>query len=164
MHVIFNRREAAPHLISYILYLITFKATPHNSARNLSERFCASSKFRKRGNTVCISRFWNCRTGAKDPLRSADVIVRCCPNIQIGNLSRQKPLPMGEVSALGAEVEGPLSHGLSRDSSPIGGAKASNNIVIPNQCAHWCGNLHRIPISPSSYSLSFFVQFPGIHP
>ena len=40
---------------------------------------------------------------------------------------------MGEVSALGAEVEGPLSHGLSRDSSPIGGAKASNNTVIPNQ-------------------------------
>ena len=56
------------------------KATPHNSARNLSERFCASSKFRKRGNTVCIFRFWNCRTGAKDPLRSADVIVRCCLN------------------------------------------------------------------------------------
>ena len=42
---------------------------------------------------------------------------------QIGKLSSQKPLPMGEVSALGAEVEGPLSHGLSRDSSPTGGAK-----------------------------------------
>ena len=60
--------------------VLNFKATPHNSARNLSERFCASSKFRKRGNTVCIFRFWNCRTGAKDPLRSADVIVRCCLN------------------------------------------------------------------------------------
>ena len=34
-----------------------FMATPHNSARKLSERFCASSKFQKRGNTVCISRF-----------------------------------------------------------------------------------------------------------
>ena len=54
------------------------KATPHNSARKLSERFCASSKFQKRGNTVCISRFWNCRNGAEDPLRSADAIVRCC--------------------------------------------------------------------------------------
>ena len=53
-------------------------ATPHNSARKLSERFCAGSKFRKRGNTVCISRFWNCGTGAKYPLRSADAIVRCC--------------------------------------------------------------------------------------
>ena len=53
-------------------------ATPHNSARKLSERFCAGSKFRKRGNTVCSSRFWNCGTGAKYPLRSADAIVRCC--------------------------------------------------------------------------------------
>ena len=53
-------------------------ATPHNSARKLSERFRASSKFQKRGNTVCISRFWNCRNDAKDPLRSADAIVRCC--------------------------------------------------------------------------------------
>ena len=57
---------------------IMIKAAPHNSARKLSERFCASSKFQKRGNTVCISRFWNCRNGAKDPLRSADAIVRCC--------------------------------------------------------------------------------------
>ena len=57
------------------------KATPHNSARKLSERFCASSKFQKWGNTVCISRFWNCRNGTKDPLRSADAIVRCCHNI-----------------------------------------------------------------------------------
>ena len=30
-------------------------------------------------NTVCISLFWNCGTGAKYPLRSADAIVRCCP-------------------------------------------------------------------------------------
>ena len=54
------------------------KATPHNSARKLSERFSAGSKFRKRGNTVCISRFWSYGTGAKDPRRSADAIVRCC--------------------------------------------------------------------------------------
>ncbi len=60
------------------MYDDQIKATPHNSARKLSERFCASSKFQKRGNTVCISRFWNCRNGAKDPLRSADAIVRCC--------------------------------------------------------------------------------------
>ena len=59
-------------------FICLFRATPHNSARKLSERFCASSKFQKRGNTVCISRFWNCRNGAKDPLRSADTIVRCC--------------------------------------------------------------------------------------
>ena len=29
--------------------------------------------------------------------------------------------------------------------------RAPNNTVIPNQCAHWCGNLHRIPGSLSSY-------------
>ena len=34
-------------------------------------------------------------------------------------------------------------------------ARASNNIVIPNQRARWCGNLHRIPGSPSSYSLFY---------
>ena len=32
--------------------------------------------------------------------------------------------------------------------------------VIPNQCAHWCGNLHRIPGGPSSYKLSFLCRFP----
>ena len=35
----------------------SIRATPHNSARKLSERFCASSKFQKRRDTVCISRF-----------------------------------------------------------------------------------------------------------
>ena len=47
------------------MYDDQIKATPYNSARKLSERFCAISKFQKRGNTVCISRFWNCRNGAK---------------------------------------------------------------------------------------------------
>ena len=31
--------------------------------------------------------------------------------------------------------------------------------VIPNQCAHWCGNLHRIPGSPSSYRPFFCTVF-----
>ena len=31
--------------------------------------------------------------------------------------------------------------------------------VIPNQCAHWCGNLHRIPGSPSSYRPFFCTIF-----
>ena len=39
------------------MYDDQIKATPHNSARKLNERFCASSKFQKRRNTVCISRF-----------------------------------------------------------------------------------------------------------
>ena len=29
------------------------KATPHNSARSLSQNFCPNSKFRKWRNTVC---------------------------------------------------------------------------------------------------------------
>ena len=31
------------------MYDDQIKATPHNSARKISERFCASSKFQKRG-------------------------------------------------------------------------------------------------------------------
>ena len=55
-----------------------FKATPRNSARSLSQNFCPNSKFRKWRNTVCISHFWNCGSGAKRRLRLADAIVRCC--------------------------------------------------------------------------------------
>ena len=36
-----------------------FKAAPHNSARSLRQDFCPNSKFGKRRNTVCISRFSN---------------------------------------------------------------------------------------------------------
>ena len=55
-----------------------FRAAPHNSARDSSERFCPKIKFGKSRNTVCISDFSNCKIGAKDPLLSADAIVRCC--------------------------------------------------------------------------------------
>ena len=55
-----------------------FMATLHNSARSLSQNFCPNSKFRKWRNTVCISHFWNCGSGAKRRLRIADTIVRCC--------------------------------------------------------------------------------------
>ena len=57
------------------------RATPRNSARSLSQNFCPNSKFRKWRNTVCISHFWNCGSGAKRRLRLADAIVRCCPSI-----------------------------------------------------------------------------------
>ena len=40
--------------------------------------FCSNSKFRKWRNTVCISHFRNCGSGAKRRLRLADAIVRCC--------------------------------------------------------------------------------------
>ena len=56
-----------------------FRAAPHNSARDSSERFCPKIKFGKRRNTLCISSFSNCNIGAKDPLLSADAIMRCCP-------------------------------------------------------------------------------------
>ena len=54
------------------------KAAPHNSARSLRQDFCSNSKFRKWRNTVCISHFRNCGSGAKRRLRLADAIVRCC--------------------------------------------------------------------------------------
>ena len=56
------------------------KATPHNSARSISQNFCPNSKFQKWWNTVCISHFRNCGSGAKRRLRLADAIVRCCPH------------------------------------------------------------------------------------
>ena len=59
---------------------VSFKATPHNSARSLSQNFCPNSKFQKWRNTVCISHFWNCGSGAKRRLRIADAIVQYCLN------------------------------------------------------------------------------------
>ena len=58
------------------------KAAPHNSARSLRQDFCSNSKFRKWRNTVCISHFRNCGSGAKRRLRLADAIVRCCLRIK----------------------------------------------------------------------------------
>ena len=55
-------------------------AAPHNSARSLRQDFCSNSKFRKWRNTVCISHFRNCGSGAKRRLRLADAIVRYCLN------------------------------------------------------------------------------------
>ena len=57
---------------------IRIRAAPHNSARSLRQDFCSNSKFRKWRNTVCISHFRNCGSGAKRRLRLADAIVRCC--------------------------------------------------------------------------------------
>ena len=39
-------------------------------------------------------------------------------------------------------------------------AAESNNIVIPNQFSNWCGNLHRISGSSSSYKPLFLCRFP----
>ena len=67
------------------LIILFLKAAPHNSARSLSQDFCSNSKFRKWRNTVCISRFRNCGSGAKRRLRLADAIVRCCLNKMISS-------------------------------------------------------------------------------
>ena len=39
---------------------------------------------------------------------------------------------------------------------------ASNNTVIPNQSADWCGNLHRIMGNPSSYRPFFCTIFHNL--
>ena len=39
-----------PHFLQQVF---SFKATPHNSARGISERFCPKIKFGKRRHTLC---------------------------------------------------------------------------------------------------------------
>ena len=71
--------------------------------------------------------------------------------------------PFGRGAPAGGG-EGPLSHGLGRDSSPIGGAKASNNTVIPNQCALLSWESPSNSGQPVVIQSVLFVLFPGIHP
>ena len=59
-------------------FIQRLRAIPHNLTRRLSQDFCPNSKFRKWRNTVCISHFWNCGSGAKRRLRLEDAIARCC--------------------------------------------------------------------------------------
>ena len=74
-----NRGNCAAFLLTAVSKkALVIRAAPHNSARRLSQNFCPNSKFRKWRNTVCISRFRNCGSGAKRRLRLADAIVRCC--------------------------------------------------------------------------------------
>ena len=73
------------------------KATPHNGARAIDERFCPRRKFGKCGNTGCISHFSNCAGGAKDPSKAAAPIVRCCPNKKESeNKTIRFPVPLIE--------------------------------------------------------------------
>ena len=65
------------HVDGFQIDPISWAAT-HNSARSLRQDFCSNSKFRKWRNTVCISHFRNCGSGAKRRLRLADAIARCC--------------------------------------------------------------------------------------
>ena len=55
------------------------KEALNNSARAGSERFFPSRRFRKRWNTVCITRFLNRTDGGKDPLLSRRRIVQSFP-------------------------------------------------------------------------------------
>ena len=51
---------------------------------------------------------------------------------ELGVMCAPLPLPLGEVPPQGGG-EGPLSHGLGRDSSPKGGAKKSLNTPFPQK-------------------------------
>ena len=62
------------------MVIFPIKATPHNGARRFGERFWPKRKFGKCGNTGCIAHFSYCTIGAKDPLKPAAPIVRCCLN------------------------------------------------------------------------------------
>ena len=76
---IYSREGFQPTIKGSIVYR-NVRAAPHNSARSLRQDFCSNSKFRKWRNTVCISHFRNCGSGAKRRLRLADAIARCCLN------------------------------------------------------------------------------------
>ena len=78
---IYSREGFQPTIKGSIVYR-NVRAAPHNSARSLRQDFCSDSKFRKWRNTVCISHFRNCGSGAKRRLRLADAIVRCCLRIK----------------------------------------------------------------------------------
>ena len=41
------------------------------------------------------------------------------------------------------------------------GSARPNNTVIPNQSADWCGNLHRISCSFSSYPVGALIERPA---
>ena len=94
-----------------------FRAAPHNSARDSSERFCPKIKLGKRRNTGCISSFSNCKIGVKDPLLSADAIVRCCLRKSCGSC----PLSHGTYSKFATAYALTVSRSLA--SSPRGRAK-----------------------------------------
>ena len=74
---VYSREGFQPTIKGSIVYR-NVRAAPHNSARSLRQDFCSNSKFRKWRNTVCISHFRNCGSGAKRRLRLADAIARCC--------------------------------------------------------------------------------------
>ena len=80
-------RFSETQLLKFIEYN-KIRAAPRNSARSLRQDFCPNSKFGKRRNTVCISRFSNGRSGAKRRRKLADAIVRCCLSFGEGGRMR----------------------------------------------------------------------------
>ena len=57
------------------------------------ERFFVKTRFEKRGNTVCISRFSNRRIGGKDPSSAVGDLFRGSLNTRINVLTFSKPSP-----------------------------------------------------------------------
>ena len=82
MHIIADSAENFKCFLTRSFGVRIIKATPHNSASRFDERFFVKVRFEKRGNTVCISNFSNCRIGRKDPSKREGAIVRCCLKIQ----------------------------------------------------------------------------------
>ena len=76
-----------------------FREALIKSARTVSERFFGQSRYRKRRNTVCISRFRYRRVGGKDPLTAADDLFRgSLENIRISAVGRRRLPPVGRRS------------------------------------------------------------------
>ena len=127
------------------------------SARADSERFFSSRKFRKRRNTVCISRFQNCTDGAKDSPPAEGDLFRGSPSSQPkskGLLPWQKPL--GWVWLLGFLLEEVLAHQHLHQLVPVDLADHTPGVVL--------GDLvetnFRNSMVMSSNSLSIFVTRP----
>ena len=71
-----NQKTGLPHIFAVVP--VSWEALI-KSARAGSERFCSQARFKKRRNTVCISRFLNRRLGAKDPLPSRRRFIQSFP-------------------------------------------------------------------------------------
>ena len=108
------------------------RATPHNSARSLRQDFCSNSKFRKWRNTVCISHFRNCGSGAKRRLRLADAIARCCLRKALNKSSAHGSCRFNQSFLKNREAPHTLTRSLIRDFCSNSNGKSGAKIrLIP---------------------------------
>ena len=84
-------------------------ATPHNSARKLSERFCASSKFQKRGEYCMYFPFLELQKWCK---RSAEIRRRNCavlPYISFSSSFRLRMAVYSTVPGISRTMASPMA-------------------------------------------------------